>query len=275
VEPLFAELRDNLKAWIDDFSAHAKNEDDLIALFARFFEICKSKRLYLSAVKSVFFATSIKWCGRIISGDGYKFDPTRISALREMEEPKTAAELGEFIYCCRWMSNSISYFAARISSLTDLLEEAYRRSGKRTKRSIKNIALSNLSWGITHNQAFQDLQNTLRNTVKLPYPKPGMEIWVYTDASDRFWSAVVTQTQPDQLELPIEEQKHVPLAFLGAGFKGAQLGWSTFEKDAYAIFQVFEKLDYVLTGSSPTHIYTDHRNLPFVFAPLALEPALG
>ena len=98
---------------------------------------------------------------------------------------------------------------------------------------------------------------------------------MYTDASDRFWSAVVTQTRPESLNLPLEEQRHEPLAFLGAEFKGAQLGWSTFEKEAYAIFQTFEKFDYVLMGSKPTHIYTDHRNLLFVFAPLTLEPALG
>jgi len=74
---------------------------------------------------------------------------------------------------------------------------------------------------------------------------------------------------------PSGEQKHEPLAFLGAEFKGAQLNWSTFEKEAYAIFQTFEKLDYMLLGHARVHVFTDHRNLLFVFAPLVLEPALG
>jgi len=34
-------------------------------------------------------------------------------------------------------------------------------------------------------------------------------------------------------------------------------------------------MDYILMGSKPLHIFTDHRNLLFVFAPLALEPSLG
>lgn len=34
-------------------------------------------------------------------------------------------------------------------------------------------------------------------------------------------------------------------------------------------------MDYLLLGAQPAHVYTDHRNLMFVFAPLALEPTLG
>lgn len=97
----------------------------------------------------------------------------------------------------------------------------------------------------------------------------------YTDASARFWSGTVTQTSPKQLDLPLEEQQHEPLAFLGSEFKNAKLGCSTFEKEGYAIFQTFEKLDYLLLGAQPAHVYTDHRNLMFSFAPLALEPTLG
>lgn len=80
------------------------------------------------------------------------------------------------------MSHTIPDFSRRVEPLNNILEEAFDKSGKRTKRSIKKIALSTLSWGTTHLTAFLDLQDTLRNAVKLSYPKPGMEICVYTDA---------------------------------------------------------------------------------------------
>ena len=190
-----------------------------------------------------------------------------------MDIPITADELSEFIYCCRWMWHTIPDSSRRVEPLNKVLEEAFETSGKRTKRSIKN-ALSTLSWGTTHLNAFCDLQDTLHNAVKLSYPKPGMKICIYTDASEIFWSAVVTQCTPESLELPLEERRHEPLAFLGAEFKGAQCGWITFEKEGFAILDTFDKLGYILMGSQPTHIYTNHRNLLFVFAPLALEPAL-
>lgn len=39
--------------------------------------------------------------------------------------------------------------------------------------------------------------------------------------------------------------------------------------------QTFERVDYLLQGQRLTHVFTDHRNLLFVFALLAIEPALG
>lgn len=128
--------------------------------------------------------------------------------------------------------------------------------------------------GATHEQTFRDLQNMLQKAVKLSYPKLGMAICVYSDASERFWSGIGTQNRPEQLDLPIEEEQHEPLAFVGSEFKNEELGRSTFEKECYAIFQTFEKLDYLLLGSKPAHFYTDHRTLMSVFAPLALEPTL-
>ena len=275
VEPLFAELRTNLKAWLDDFNLHAHSESELLHFLDRFFSICDQHGLFLSAVKSTFFSQSIRWCGRLISSDGYQLDPSRLTGLCNMHEPQTANELCEFVHCCRWMSLSIPDFSRTVAPLTGLLETAYRISGKRTKRSLRKISLRTLSWGATHSDAFNSLQKTLRNAVKLSYVDPNKEICIYTDASECFWSAVVTQTSKQDLELPIGEQRHQPLAFLGAEFKGSQLGWTTFEKEAFAIFQTFEKLDYMLMSSKPVHVYTDHRNLLFVFDPLSLEPALG
>ena len=71
------------------------------------------------------------------------------------------------------------------------------------------------------------------------------------------------------------EQKHEPSAFSGAAFKKAELNWTTFVKEGFAIFQAFDKLDYLLMSERPEDVFTDHRYFLFAFAPLGLEPALG
>lgn len=237
--------------------------------------MCLKHRLFVSALKCEFFAREIKCCGRIISEDGYRMVPANVQGLKDMADPQTADEVCQFVHCCRWMAISIPDFARRVAPLVAVLEEAYTRSGRRTKRSIRGIQLRTLSWGAEHQRAFTDLQNSLRDAVKLAYPKPGRVLCVYTDASDRFWSGIVTQTDVESLKLPIEEHQHEPVALLGAEFKGAEGYWSTFEKEGFAIFQTFEKLDYLFLDESPVHVHTDHRNLLFIFAPLALEPAMG
>ena len=98
VEPLFAELRANLKAWIDDFNVHGRDEGHLLSLLERFFAICQESNLFLSATKCVFFTQSVRWCGRIINADGYRMDPANVAGLRDMSLPRTAEELAQFVY---------------------------------------------------------------------------------------------------------------------------------------------------------------------------------
>lgn len=88
------------------------------------------------------------------------------------------------------------------------------------------------------------------------------------------WAAIVTQCNTDQLELPIEEQMQEPLGFLGGAFRETQRNWSTFEQEAYAIFQAFERMDYMMLYEENIHLFTDHGNLLFVFNPVEFNPSL-
>ena len=156
VEPLFQEMRNNMKAWLDDFNLHVGNEEKLMDLLEKFFQICEKHGLFLSAKKCVFFSRSLKWCRRIINQDSCTLDRSRIQGLRDMEMPQTAGELSQFVHYCSWMSLAIPNFASTVAPLTDTLEEAHKISGKRTSKSIKNISLLSLAWGAAHEEAFRD-----------------------------------------------------------------------------------------------------------------------
>lgn len=61
------------------------------------------------------------------------------------------------------------------------------------------------------------------------------------------------------------------MAVLGGRFAGAQRSWTTYEKEGYAIEQTLGRMDYLLWGSKPVHVITDHRNPLYAFARLALR----
>ena len=63
----------------------------------------------------------------------------------------------------------------------------------------------------------------------------------------------------------LESMSHEPLAFLSRSFKGSQLRWATVE--GFAIVNTFRRLEYLLSGG--VHIFTDHRNLTYIFNPEA------
>eukprot|EP00171_Calliarthron_tuberculosum_P020209 IDg20209t1 len=130
VEPCFAKLRDNLKAWLDDFALHHKTESQLLSSLRNFLSICRDRNLKVSLPKSRFFQKELKWCGRIIDGEGVRYDPRNFERIVNCSLPVTAAELCEYVHCAQWMSQGIPEFSQRVAPLRALLENRTRRVEK-------------------------------------------------------------------------------------------------------------------------------------------------
>lgn len=173
------------------------------------------------------------------------------------------------------MSNAIPRFVKRVAPLHDLLEAAYQKAEMRKKRSIANIHLTSLGWISAHSDAFRDLQQQLQAMATTAQRSPALRLCVYTDASDYFCAATVTQTNDLELCKATQNQKHEPLALFSSRFFIAQIHWTTYEKEAFAVVQTFRMLNYILSFSETVTISTDHRNLLFTFHPIAVEPNLG
>ena len=71
------------------------------------------------------FLTSVKLCGRKISGDGIVMDPTRLQSSLDLSLPRTGADLQEFVCAANWMQTVIPKFTKVIELLAKLLENVY------------------------------------------------------------------------------------------------------------------------------------------------------
>jgi RNase H-like domain found in reverse transcriptase len=80
---------------------------------------------------------------------------------------------------------------------------------------------------------------------------------------------LVTQIDEEQLDFPIEEQDHQPLAFLSGEFKGAQLRWTVPEKEYFALVDTVTKVNYLFLSHDEFSILSDHLNLTYIFNPLS------
>jgi hypothetical protein len=94
---------------------------------------------------------------------------------------------------------------------------------------------------------------------------------VYTDASQDHWRAVITQVKPGELSKPMEDQDHEPLAFLSGSFKGSSSRWPIVEKEAFAIVETCKRMEYLLLREKGFHLFTDHRNLKYIFDPKSVN----
>lgn len=132
-----------------------------------------------------------------------------------------------------------------------------------------------MRWDSEHAEAFSDIQAQLQEATRLAHRDPEKILCVNTYSSDKHWAVAATQCNPSELDKPLLDQVHHPLAFLSSSFNEREENWSTYEREAYAVVQAFRKLDYLLSYDPTTRVFTDHRNLLFAFNPVAMKPSLG
>ncbi|KAH9119621.1 hypothetical protein AeMF1_007787, partial [Aphanomyces euteiches] len=152
--------------------------------------------------------------------------------LIDLALPTTAADLQQFVCATNWMRASIPDYNKLIDPLRRLLDVAVKAAGSSKKKSPARVALSLVGWSQDHAACFEDVKSALANVVPLSHPRNDMEVCVFTDASDKFWGAVATQILSEDLSLPLEDQRHEPLAFLSGTFTGVSQRWPIVEKEA-------------------------------------------
>ena len=264
---IFRDMLDEfLMIWIDDLLGFASSEEALLDQLEQVFRRAREYGVKFSAKKLNLFTREIKWCGRIYSKDGVTHDPQRVAALQDMHPPETVKELQQFLYSANWMRTHIPDYGHIILPLSATIDRANAEAKRLGHNKITNgMMLKDVGYGEIEEQAFERIRKALINHVKLSYPDPQKLTCVFPDASDHAWAAVITQIPPEDRHLPVQEQRHEPLAFYGKRFTGSSKNWSICEKEAFAIIECTQRGEFLLRTNKPFLLYTDHANLVTIF----------
>ncbi|OWY99175.1 hypothetical protein PHMEG_00029874 [Phytophthora megakarya] len=264
MEQCFANLLyKHLLVWIDDLLLYADNIDEYLNKLAELFSLLNDFGLKLSAKKSCLYQREVKWCGRIISADGVRHDPSRIDSLRSMPYPVTAAELQQFVCAVNWMRSSLVDYARHVAPLQQRLDDALAKTS-RTKRTAAGIAID-----LTADEkvAFDTVKEMLASAAALNFPDDAATTCLFTDASDVGWALIVTQVKDFNIKVPVQDQQHQLIECMSGTFSGSQLNWTVIEKEAFPIATACDKPDYLLRRPQGFRMFCDHRNLIHVFDP--------
>ncbi|GMF57038.1 unnamed protein product [Phytophthora fragariaefolia] len=221
------------------------------------------RNLKLNAKKCTLSAHRVVWCGKVIDGEGLEHDPARLSALREMPLPPTAAALQSSLCAVNWLRDSMVDYACTVGPLQDKLEKVMAARGRRKAQ----LAGVDLTWTKEDEVAFQLVIELLGMSTKQYFADSEAQVCLFSDASARGWSIILTQVAEWNDDLPVTGQAHQMLICRGGLFKGAQVNWSTVEQEAYPIVWACGDLAYLLEREQGVRIYCDHANLIKIFAP--------
>ena len=254
--------------YIDDILIFGKTEEEFINNWITVLEKLHSVKLKISAKKTCFYSTDVKYCGRIFSKDGVSFDPNLLNTITHMSAPSTVAELRSYLATTNWIRTSIPRYSELIAPLQQLLTDALASIAAMDKpTNPKKVLLGTVGWIQIHTDTFTAINRAVAKSTSLAYPEEDKVLCVFTDASDLHWAGIVTQTSPEELTKPYLEQSHQPLAFLSGSFTGSQLHWPTIEKEGYGILATLTRAAHILQRPQGFQLFTDHRNLEYIFSP--------
>jgi transposase InsO family protein len=119
-----------------------------------------------------------------------------------------------------------------------------------------------IEWTERQTEQFAALREAVAKCPKLYFLVDNAPVFLRTDASDYGIGAYLFQVVTDSLHNTTTEH---PIAFLSKTLSGAQLRWSTIEKEAFAIYHAVTKWSHYLQDIHFT-LQTDHANLTFINA---------
>ncbi|GMF18364.1 unnamed protein product [Phytophthora fragariaefolia] len=201
-------------AWLDDILGYARSPSALLVVLKNVLELCAEYGLKLHPLKCCFFTREATWCGRMMSAQGVCHCPSRIDGLVSLPAPHTAGKLQQFLCAVNWMRGNIPEYNALTAKLYEVLGAAASVAQSRKKTRLHRVLLDSVGWGLEHDTALANVKDAVLRMVTLAHPKDDWEVCLFADASQIHFGAVVSQIPPEDAGLPIEKQRHQPLAFL-------------------------------------------------------------
>jgi Reverse transcriptase (RNA-dependent DNA polymerase) len=134
------DIKSNIKVWLDACLLHTKTEDDLLATLNFFFKKCQEHGLKLHARKCVLYASTVRYCGRLITKDGVRFDRKNMEALQTMLQPQNGADLVQYVAAVNWMRSAITNYSKRVAPREAALAKVIEGKSRRTKKAAAAVS---------------------------------------------------------------------------------------------------------------------------------------
>ncbi|KAG8472826.1 hypothetical protein CXB51_034699 [Gossypium anomalum] len=226
--------------FIDDILIYSKDETEHAEHLRIVLQTLRNKQLYVKFSKSEFWLREVGFLGHIVSGDGIRVDPSKISAIVDWKPPKNVTEVRSFLRLAGYYRRFVNRFSIIAAPMTRLLR--------------KNVKFE---WTKECQQSFEELKKLLTEAPVLVQPESGKEFLVYSDASRNGLGCVL-----------IQEGKVV--AYASRQLKSHERNYPTHDLELAAIVFALKIWRHYLYGEK-CRVYTDHKSLKYLMSPKDLN----
>lgn len=109
--------------YIDDVVIYSKDEQEHFKHIQQVFHCLSKADLTLNMKKCNFIQKSLKFFGHLVSGDGIRTDPDKVSAIRLFPTPQSLKEVQRFLGLAGWYHRFIPNFSEKAAPLHALKQK--------------------------------------------------------------------------------------------------------------------------------------------------------
>lgn len=226
-------------AYLDDILIYSDNEAEHTMHVRLILAKLREAGLQVDITKCEFHVTEVSYLGLIVTTEGIKMDPKKVSAIAEWPALENVKDVQSFLGFANFYRRFIYGFSKIVAPLTAL-----------TKKGVPFRMTDECQ------RAFQSLKTAFTSDVVLRHFDPDRETIVETDASDFVLGGILSQYSDQGVLHPVAyfSKKHSP----------AECNYEIYDKELMAIVRTFKEWRPELEGSTfPVSVVTDHKNLEY------------
>ncbi|CAM8951771.1 unnamed protein product [Rhodiola kirilowii] len=236
-----------IEVFMDDFSIHGSSFEDGLANLSNVLARCIETNLVLNWEKCHFMVQEGIVLGHLVSKRGVEVDKAKIQVIEQLPPPKNQKGIRSFLGHAGFYRRFIKDFSKIARPLTHLL-------------------CNDVEFNFDEEclEAFDKLKENLVSAPIVQPPNWDLPFELMCDASDYTIGAVLGQR--------IEKKLHV-IYYVSKVLDGAQINYTTTEKELLAVVYAFEKFRPYLVATK-TIVYTDHAAIKYLMAKKDAKPRL-
>lgn len=260
----------NLKealVFIDDLIVFAPTLEEHEQRLMKVLQRLKEFGLKLSVEKCVFFQTSVRYLGHVVSRDGVQTDPDKIATLTTWPVPKNLKELRSFLGFAGYYRRFVQGFSTIVRPLNELTS-GYPPTQRRSKSTTRSQQYWNPKepfaerWTSACQHAFEEIIQKLTTAPVLAFADPRKPYILHTDASSSGLGAVLYQEA---------DGRNRVVAYASRGLSRSESRYSAHKLEFLALkWAVTEKFNDYLYGSDFT-VVTDSNPLTYLLTSAKLD----
>ncbi|KAA3473143.1 Transposon Ty3-G Gag-Pol polyprotein [Gossypium australe] len=219
--------------FIDDILICSQDETEHTEHLRTILQILRENQLYAKFSKSEFWLMEVRFLSHIVSGEGVRVDPSKISAIMDWKPPRNISEIRSFLGLAGYYRRFVKGFSMIATPMTKLL--------------WKNVKFE---WTERCQRSLEKLKALLTEAPVLVQPETRKEFVIYSDASLNGLGCVLMQ-----------EAKVI--AYSSRQLKPYEKNYSTHDLELAAIVFTLKIWRHHLYGER-CRIFTDHKSLKYL-----------